>query len=184
MTAENFLEQGNVYTYATLFPITDISISYWGAIEGAVSLLVASLPVIGGRMISKWRHIFIRSTNAQSLNLSKSLRNKTRGSTFISGHSVHDMNDSKFPNGTFSGGEKTIETVVSAGSTLAEGSTHGSEEEPVSLMQHMARMGRRASRDDHHSPQPQSPNGVTVRKEVYIREEHTGDARKGDDNNV
>ena len=67
------------------------------------------------------------------------------------------------------GSEKTIETVISAGSTVAgESSEKNSiEEEPVSLIQHMARMGRRTS--NQNTP----ANVVTIKKEVYIREEHT-----------
>jgi len=92
------------------------------------------------------------------------------------------MNEMKYPNGTFNGTEKTVETVISAGSTLGEGSQSGSDEEPISLMQHMARMGRRASRDER-GPPTLDPNVVTIRKEVYIREEQKS-PEPGNDNNV
>lgn len=39
----------------------------------------------------------------------------------------------------------------------------------MSLIQHMARMGRRGSRDTHNVGQ--DANVVTIKKEVYIKEE-------------
>jgi hypothetical protein len=72
---------------------------------------------------------------------------------------------------TYTGSEKTIETVVSGGSstTLAgELVEENDVEEPVSLIQHMAMMGRRGS--DNHDPNAR--NRMTVTKEVYIREDH------------
>jgi hypothetical protein len=149
---------------------TNNRLSYWGAIEGSVSLLVASLPVIGGRMISHWRHILTRHTTRQSGNINKSFRQKQSNHTLQSAHSVHEMSPGKFDGRPFTGSEKTVETVISAGSTLRD-SPGGEHEEPASLMQHMARMGRRGS--NHFDPNDRNSNVVTVKKEVYIREEHT-----------
>jgi len=161
------------------------SISYWGAIEGAVSLLVASLPVIGGRMIAKWRHILLRTTKAQSLNISRAIASKSRHSQYVSQNTMHSMNDMKYPSGAFNGTEKTVETVISAGSTLAEASSTNSNEEPVSLMQHVARMGRLASRSERRPSEPTDPNSVTIRKEIFIREETKSPGLEpGSDNNV
>jgi hypothetical protein len=73
---------------------------------------------------------------------------------------------------TYTGSDKTIETVISAGSctTLAGGSDEKVEDEPVSLIQQMARIARRASL----VPDP-TANTVTVTKEIYIKEEHISD---------
>ena len=148
------------------------------AIEGAVSLLVASLPVIGGRMIARWRHILTRHTVQHSLNLSRSVQSKhTKNSAHgkASVHSDHELDVINYGSSLFTGSQKTIETVVSAGDiTIAESSKDDfvPVEEPVSLIQHMARIGRRGSciqeRRDCNS------NQVTITKEVYIREEHKG----------
>jgi hypothetical protein len=144
-----------------------------------VALLVASLPVIGGRMIAKWRHILSRNTNVQSLILSRSLRSG-RQSTNNKSMSTVELDQAKFVNGAFvNGKEKSIETVVSTGSfTIAEESD---ENEPASLLYHMARMGRQNSRDRGH----EEGNRVTIKKEVYIREEQVDRTNEpGSDDNV
>lgn len=115
-------------------------------------------------MISHWRHLFVRNTTHQSLRLTKTFRDRL-STNQQSAHTIHEM---EVP-GPFMGTQKTIETVISAGSTMAgEGSEKNSlrEEEPVSLIQHMARMGRRGSSHD-----ALQGNTVTIKKEVYIREE-------------
>ena len=115
-------------------------------------------------MISHWRHLFARNTTHQSLRLTKTFRDR-HSMHQQSAHTVHEME----VQGPYMGTQKTIETVISAGSTIGgEGSDKNStgEEEPVSLIQHMARMGRRGS--SHDVPHG---NVVTIKKEVYIREE-------------
>src|SRR5438552_19180419 len=94
----------------------DNRLSWWAAIEGAVSLLVASLPVIGGRMISHWRHILTRSTMHQSLNFSKSFRSRHSLHTQRSIHTLHDIDAVDVIPGAYITAEKTVETVISAGS--------------------------------------------------------------------
>lgn len=143
-----------------------ISLSWWAAIEGAVSLLVASLPVIGGRMISRWRHVLTRGSTHPSLRISKSLRSK-KSHTQRSAHTVHEMESMEYGPGPYLGDEKKVETMVSSGSTLA-----GPEEEPVSLIQHMAKMGRRGSNNDSNEL---GANVVTIKREMYICEEQTED---------
>lgn len=153
---------------------TDNRLSWWAAIEGAVSLLVASLPVIGGRLISRWRQILSRHTVNNSLIVNKSFRSKQSMHTNRSTHhtTLHEMDAvDVIPGATFDGGDKKIETIISAGSTLAGDSTSAEDVEPVSLIQHMAKMGRRLSASEYL---PNS-NTVTIKKEVYIREENVGD---------
>ena len=141
----------------------NISLNWWAALECSLSLLVASLPVLGGRMISRWRHILTRTTKSQSMNLSRVTRTKQSINTLHTQHTEHSVHDG------FS--QKTIETVVSAGSTLND-SPGVQEVEPVSLLQHMVRMGRRSS---NHDPDI-NPNQVTIKTEVYIREETKDDS--------
>jgi len=165
MTAGKFLQsEEDIFAYSPIVITANSSLSWWAALECSLSLLVASLPVLGGRLISRWRHILTRSTKGQSINLSKVARTKQSNNTHntqnTTQHSVHDG---------FS--QKTIETVVSAGSTFAE-SPGVQEEEPVSLIQHMVRMGRRSSNHDAEV----NPNQVTIKKEVYIREETKDDS--------
>jgi hypothetical protein len=156
-------------------------LSWWAGIEGAASLLVASLPVLGGRLISRWRHILTRHTTHRSFTISKSNNNKSKTARHTS-HSTfsgskHEIS-LKYPPAAFLGTEKTVETVISAGSTLADQRSETSEEEPMSLIQHMARMGRRGSRDTHHHGSvAEGANVVTIRKEVYIKEEQRGDSK-------
>jgi hypothetical protein len=148
-----------------LVNFSDSRLSWWAAIEGAVSLLVASLPIIGGRLIARWRHILTRNSVHQSLNFSKSFRSKHSVHTQ---HSIHELDPVPFSPGAYTGSEKTIETFVSSGSTLA-GDSETLEEEPVSLFQHVTRMGRRGSTNTLNDPNSYT---VTIKKEVYIREEH------------
>jgi hypothetical protein len=97
---------------------------------------------------------------------------------------MHSINEAKFPDGAFSGSEKTVETVISAGSTLAEASSTNSEEEPATLMQHVARMGRMSRMADRR-PSELDPNSVTIRNEFFIREEQKSPGPEpGNDNNV
>jgi hypothetical protein len=74
--------------------------------------------------------------------------------------------------GAYPVGEKKIETTVSSGSTLAEDLKDGNavEEEPISLIQHMAKMGRRGSSNEVLA-QDRSSNVITIRREVYISTE-------------
>ena len=74
------------------------------------------------------------------------------------------------------GSEKTIETVISAGSSTLAGDDMKEDSEPSSLIQHMARMGRRGS--NHEILNNRDSNTVTITKEVYIREEHVGDPQQ------
>ena len=111
-------------------------------------------------MISRWRHVLTRNTKSQSINLSRVPRTKQSKNTQTTQHSVHD-----------GFGQNTIETVVSVGSTFTE-SPGVQEEEPVSLIQHMVRMGRRPS---NHTIDV-NPNQVTIKKEVYIHEETKDDS--------
>ena len=90
------------------------------------------------------------------------------------------MASPKFPPAAFLGTEKTVETVISAGSTLADEGRDSPEEEPLSLIQHMARMGRRGSRDTHNTGNHDG-NTVTIRKEVYIKEEQRDDGEINDE---
>lgn len=85
--------------------------------------------------------------------------------------SFHSTNSPTFPERALLGTEKTVETVISAGSTLTETDDVRGEEEPMSLMQHVARMGRRGSRDEYARGSGGAANVVTIRKEVYIKEE-------------
>ena len=78
--------------------------------------------------------------------------------------------------GAFTGSEKTIETVISAGSSTLAGDDRKEDNEPSSLIQHMARIGRRGS--SHEILNDRNSNTVTIRKEVYIREEHVGDPQQ------
>jgi len=159
---------------------TDARLSWWAAIEGAVSLLVASLPVIGGRVISRWRHVLTRHTGTHSLNVSKSFRSKHSVHIQQSTHTLHEMDAVEVIPGAYPTGERKIETIVSSGSTLAEDSKDGNsvEEEPVSLIQNMARMGRRGSNSDALAD-ARSSNVITIRKEVYIStEEPSGDSQQ------
>lgn len=129
-------------------------------------------------MISHWRHILTRQTVQQSMNLSKSFRSKHSVHTQRSAHSLHEMDAVEVIPGAYTGTDKKIETVISAGSTLAEESREESlDEEPVSLIQHMARMGRRGSSNESPAHDRNS-NVVTIKKEVYIREERTGDPQE------
>jgi hypothetical protein len=178
MTSENFLQRQNVEQYVPV-PWSPVNrrLTYWGAIEGAVSLLVASAPVIGGRMIARWRHILARSTNVQSMNLSRSLRSKCR-----SGHQstqvLPSLRDGSLADVASEGGEKTIETFISTGSsTLAEGEYH--EEEPSSLIHHMARMGQAGGR--HEQSPAASDSNSTIKKGEYLGDGH---AANGADDNV
>src|SRR5436190_2742657 len=146
----------------------DNRLSWWAAIEGAVSLLVASLPVIGGHVIAHWRHILPRSTVYQSLKFRKSFRNKPSVHTQ---QSTQEMNPVIFPPEAYLEREKTIEIIVSAGSsTLASDSDI--LEEPVSHLQHFTRMGRRGSNNDLSNL---SSNTTTITKEGDIVEEHSRD---------
>ncbi len=59
----------------------------------------------------------------------------------------------------------------------------------MSLIQHMARMGRSGSRDVHnHESVAERGNMVTIRKEVYIKEEQREDSKgnttEEDDNSL
>ena len=74
------------------------------------------------------------------------------------------------------GSEKTVETVISAGSSTLAGDDIKEDNEPSSLIQHMARMGRRGS--NHEIVNNRNSNTVTIKKEVYIREEHVGDPQQ------
>ena len=191
LTQPNFLQQQNIYAYPPLASFSDRSISWWAGIEGAVALLVASLPVLGGRLISRWRHILTRNTTNRSRSFyfrqsqykSRPLVRNTRASSHSTQQGTQgtqgtlEMASPKFPAAAYLGTEKTVETVISAGSTLTENGRETPEEEPMSLMQHMARMGRRGSRDTHHTA-GQDANVVTIRKEVYIKEEQRGEGSK------
>jgi hypothetical protein len=122
-------------------------------------------------MISKWRHILTRGTNRSRTNRTSRFRSKHQSLTTAT-KSFHSSHSSPtFPERALIGGEKTVETVISAGSTLAETEDSGAGEEPMSLMQHVARMGRRGSRDEYGRAGGTAGNGITVRKEVYIKEE-------------
>jgi hypothetical protein len=149
----------------------------WQAVEGAVSLLVACLPVIGGRMISRWRHILTRSsTNRLTLNGQSKSVFGTSSTSRKSVYSTYEPGRVKDLGPYFLGDRSRISTTVTTG-PLNPGvhdeidlSRESPElAEPVSLIQHMARMGRRGSKDS--TPKAEDPNSVTVRKEVYIREE-------------
>ena len=143
----------------------DNRLSWWAAIEGAVSLLVASLPVIGGRMIAHWRHILPRSTVHQSLKFGKSFRNKPSVHTQ---QSTQEMNPVTFPPEAYLEREKTIEMIVSAGSSTLASDSDISEEH----LQHFTRMGRRGSNNDLSDL---SSNTTTITKEGDIVEEHSRD---------
>jgi hypothetical protein len=122
-------------------------------------------------MIARWRHILTRHTTRQSINLSRSFRHNQSMNTLQSSHTA---TEERFDASPFSGKEKTVETIISAGSSFAPPSPHGSTEEPAGLIQHMAKMGRRGSAHLHKDEEKNAPNPsmvVTVKKEVYIREE-------------
>jgi hypothetical protein len=148
-------------------------------VEGAVSLLVACLPVIGGRMISHWRHVLTRSSTNRFTLTSHSMRVfKNAGASQKSAHSS-EPGTPRYP-GPYSGGigpHSKISTTVTTGPAAGESQIDLRREdshEPLSLLQHMARMGRRSSMSD--TPADSEDNIVTVRKEVYIREEKAEDA--------
>jgi hypothetical protein len=149
-------------------------------VEVSVALLVACLPVIGGRMISRWRHIF---RHEMTPNISVSQFQFHSGDiTRKSVHDAHEMGTLKYGtlkyNSPFIGtdggiGIGTVETTISGGLHGSTSKESVREDEPVSLLHNMVRMGRR---DSMRSATPETQvMGVTVRKEVYISEETSGD---------
>src|SRR5256885_2179881 len=85
--------------------------------------LQSNYPVVVGSPTPRWPNILPRQPTPRSFTLSKSNNRKskttrhTTNSTFSG--SKHDMSP-KLPPAAFLGTEKTVETVISAGSTLAD----------------------------------------------------------------
>jgi hypothetical protein len=78
------------------------------------------------------------------------------------------MNPVTFPPEAYLEREKTIEMIVSAGSSTLASDSDISEEH----LQHFTRMGRRGSNNDLSDL---SSNTMTITKEVDIQEEHSRD---------
>ena len=116
-------------------------------------------------MIAHWRHILPRSTVHQSLKFGKSFRNKPSVHTQ---QSTQEMNPVTFRPEAYLEREKTIEMIVSAGSSTLASDSDISEEH----LQHFTRMGRRGSNNDLSDL---SSNTTTITKEGDIVEEHSRD---------
>jgi hypothetical protein len=91
-------------------------------------------------------------------------------------HTLHEIDAVDVIPGAYMGKKNTIETVISAGSSTLAGDDIKEDSEPVSLIQHMTKMGRRGS--NHEASNNRNSNTVTILKEVYIREEHVGDPQQ------
>lgn len=91
-------------------------------------------------------------------------------------HTLHEIDAVDVIPGAYSGRDKTVETIISAGSSTLASDDIKEDSEPTSLIQHMARMGRRGS--NHEVLNDRDSYAVTIRKEVYIREEHIGDPQQ------
>jgi hypothetical protein len=130
-------------------------------------------------MISHWRHVLTRSSTNRLTLTSHSMRVfKNTDASQKSAHSSVEPGTPRYP-GPYSGGigpHSKISTTVTTGPAAGESEIDLRREdshEPLSLLQHVARMGRRSSMSDTHADS--EGNTVTVRKEVYIREEKAED---------
>lgn len=122
-------------------------------------------------MISRWRHVLTRGTSQRSLRLNRTLRTNHSINTLQSSNPTAGFGP-KLSGGAFAGRNKTVETVITVGSSAGTDSPTASIEEPAGLIKHMAKVGRRGSNFEKGNEKNEiDPNAVTIKKEVYITEE-------------